>query len=63
MAELKGEKLKKGGYAIHIYLEAGRGLLPISEKKNVDPIVCIKVFGKTKCTKALKQITSGTLVQ
>lgn len=62
MADLQGEKLKKGGYAIHIYLEAGRGLLSISDKNNVDPIVSIKVFGKTKCTKALKQITSGTLV-
>ena len=62
MAELKGEKLKKGGYSVHVYLEAGRGLLSISDKNNVDPIVCVKVFGKTKCTKALKQITSGTLV-
>ena len=59
---LKGEKLKKGCYAIHVYLEAGRGLLSISDKNNVDPIVVVKVLGKTKCTKALKQITSGTLV-
>ena len=62
MAELKGDKLKKGSYVVHIYLEVGRGLLSINDKNNVDPIVAIKVFGKTKCTKALKQITSGTLV-
>lgn len=62
MAELLGEKPKKGGYSVHVYLQAGRGLLSIGDKNNVDPIVLFKVFGKSKCTKALKKITTGTLV-
>lgn len=62
MAELSGDKPKKGGYSVHVYLQAGRGLLSIGDKNNVDPVVLFKVFGKSKCTKALKKITTGTLV-
>ena len=62
MAELSGDKLKKGGYSVHVYLQAGRGLLSVGDKNNVDPVVLFRVFGKSKCTKAQKKITTGTLV-
>lgn len=59
MAQEDTVRLKKGDYTVHIYIESGRGLLPLDDSGKIDPIVSFKVFSKEKCTKALDDVSSG----
>lgn len=60
--EEKQTKLKKGDYSVHVFLEDGKGLLPLTDSGKLDPLVSVKVFGKEKCTKALDDVGAGALI-
>lgn len=53
------EKFKKGDYTVHVFVEESKGLLPPSGDKNFNPVISVKCFGKPKCTRKLKDVTSG----
>lgn len=53
------EKFKKGDYTVHLFIEESKGLLPVTAEKNFNPVISVKCFGKIKCTRKLKDVTSG----
>lgn len=53
------EKFKKGDYSVHIYIEESKGLLPATDDRSFNPVISIKCFDKSKCTRKLKDITTG----
>lgn len=54
------EKFIKGDYRVHIYIEESKGLMPIESDEILNPIISIKCFGKTKCTKKIKGVGPTT---
>ena len=53
------EKFKKGDYSVHIYIEESKGLLPTTDDRSFNPVISVKCFDKSKCTRKLKDITTG----
>ena len=53
------EKFKKGDYSVHLFIEESKGLLPVTDDKNFNPVITVKCFEKMKCTRKLKDVTSG----
>ena len=53
------EKFKKGDYSVHVFIEESKGLLPVTSDKNFNPVITVKCFDKLKCTRKLKNVTSG----
>ena len=53
------EKFKKGDYSVHVFIEESKGLLPVTSDKNFNPVIAVKCFDKVKCTRKLKDVTSG----
>lgn len=53
------EKFKKGDYSVHVYIEETKGLLPTTGDRNFNPVISVKCFSKAKCTRKLKDVTSG----
>lgn len=58
-SELEHEKFKKGDYSVHVFIEESKGLLPPSGDRNFNPVISVKCFSKIKCTRKLKDVTSG----
>ena len=54
------EKFKKGDYSVHVFVEETKGLIPLNNDSTTNPVVCIKCFGKSKSTKKLKEVGSGS---
>lgn len=50
------EKFKKGDYSVHVYVEESKGLMPLGDSTFSNPTISVKCFGKSKCTKKLKNI-------
>lgn len=57
--KIDDEKFKKGDYSVHIFIEESKGLLPVTADKNFNPVIVVKCFSKAKCTRKLKDVTSG----
>lgn len=60
VAESQGEeKFKKGDYSVHVFIEESKGLLPATDDRSFNPVISVKCFDKAKCTRKLKDITTG----
>ena len=53
------QNFKKGDYSVHVFIEESKGLLPVTSDKNFNPVITVKCFDKLKCTRKLKNVTSG----
>ena len=53
------EKFKKGDYTVHVFIEESKGLMPIEDGGTSNPVVAVKCFEKSKCTKKLKMVGAG----
>ena len=53
------EKFKKGDYSVHVFIEESKGLMPIEDGGTSNPVISVKCFGKSKCTKKLKSVGPG----
>jgi len=54
--------MKRGDYAVHVFLEEARNLSAKEEDDTVDPIVNISVFGKKKYTKAKDDVGGSAAI-
>ena len=54
-------KIQKGDYSVHVFIESGRSLLPL-EGETIDPIITLKLFGKSRSTKPMHRIGSSAIV-
>lgn len=59
---MKSQKLKRGDYTLHAYIEEGRGFFTGKENSTIDPIIIVKVFDKSKTTSAKNDIGGTAMV-